>query len=183
MPSRRAHDELTKSDVKKLLEASAAVGDEDHLFLLLLARTGRRIGELLALTVRDIDYDGRFITTSIEKRRKAQRRKMFVDDATLGQLRTYIAKHHLANSDRIFPRCMRVYQRLPMKYAAKAGIDKYFTCHSFRHYFITYLIKSGWSYDAIAKLTGHMSVTSLHTYDHAQIEVVEDRFRDVMRNM
>jgi integrase len=112
---------------------SAAASDEDHLFLLLLARTGRRIGELLALTVRDIDFDGRFITTSIEKRKKAQRKKMFVDDATLGQLRAYIAKHHLANSDGKFLRCMRVYQRLPMRYAAKAGIDKYFTCHSFRH--------------------------------------------------
>ena len=158
MPPRRAHDELTKSDVRKLLEASAAASDEDHLFLLLLARTGRRIGELLELTVRDIDYDGRFITTSIEKRRKAQRRKMFVDDGTLEQLRAYIAEHHLANSDKVFPRCMRVYQRLPMRYAAKAGIDKYFTCHSFRHYFITYLIKYGWSYGSCMSVTDNIYI-------------------------
>lgn len=176
MPPRRAHDELTKTDVNQILNEAAA-NNEDHLFLMLLTHTGRRISELLTLTVRDVDFNERCLWTNIEKRRKAQRRKMFLNDMTLAELQAYIADHHLTNSDRLFRRSMRSYQRMPMRYAAKAGIDKYFTVHSFRHYFITYLIKAGWSYDAIQKITGHVSIASLHAYDHAEIEVVEDRFR------
>ena len=37
----------------------------------------------------------------------------------------------------------------------------------------------GWSYDAIQKITGHVSIASLHAYDHAEIEVAEDRFREL----
>jgi hypothetical protein len=47
----------------------------------------------------------------------------------------------------------------------------------FRHYFITYLIKNGWSYDVIQKISGHVSIASLHSYDQAEIETVEARFR------
>ena len=178
MPPRRDHDELSQGDVRALLRASLPY-PEDHLFLLLLARTGRRIGEILGMTVRDIDSTEACIWTRIEKRRDRQRRKMFVDSDILSKLNGHVEAHVLSGNDLLFRRCMRVYQRVPMRYAAKAGIDKYFTCHSFRHYFITHLIKLGWSYDAIQRLTGHTSLASLHAYDHAQIEVVEDRFRAI----
>lgn len=97
MPPRRDHDELTKADLIRILEASASA-DEDHLFLMLLTHTGRRISELLALTVRYVDFNERCVWTNIEKRRKAQRRKMFLSDVTLAELRSYIADHHLTNS-------------------------------------------------------------------------------------
>ena len=176
MPPRRDHNELTRADINKML-CIAEPYIEDHLFMLLLAHTGRRISELLALRCRDIDYKERCIWTHIEKRRNKQRRKMFINDTICEQLSTYIEKNHCTSDDLLFKRSMRTYQRMPARYAALAGIDKYFTCHSFRHYFITYLIKCGWSYDAIQKITGHVSIASLHAYDHAEIEVVEDRFR------
>jgi integrase/recombinase XerD len=175
MPSRRDHDELSKLDVEQILY-SAAASQEDHLFLLLLARTGRRIGELLELRVKDIDPEEKCIWTKIEKRRDQQRRKMFIDNITLSALEKFAIHHNLKNDDKLFLKSKRYYQRLPEKYA-DAG--KYFTCHSFRHYFITSLIKKGWSYDAIQKLTGHVSIASLRAYDHAEIEVVEDRFRAI----
>ena len=182
MPPRRPHDQLTQNDVRQIL-AAATSSDEDHLFLLLLAKTGRRIGELLNITARDIDFHDKCIWTDIEKRRTKQRRKMFVDDETLAELRRYISRHSLSNSEKLFQRCKRMYQRLPMRYAEKAGIDKYFSVHGFRAYFITSLIKRGWSYDAIQKLTGHISIASLRAYDHAEIEVVEDRFRAIVNEL
>jgi integrase/recombinase XerD len=178
MPKRRDHDELTKDDVRKLLDASIC-NNEDHLFLLLLVNTGRRISELLSLRAKDVDFVDRCLWTNIAKRRKPQRRKMFLDDATLLELRAYIVARSLTSSDLLFARCARSYQRLPARYAAMAGISKYFTCHSFRHYFITSLISFGWSYDAIQRLTGHASITSLQAYDHAEINVVEERFRAI----
>lgn len=181
MPPRRDHDNLSSTDVEKILAVATATA-EDHLFLLLLARTGRRIGEILEMTASDIDFEGRCIWTNIEKRRDHQRRKMFVDNDTLSKLNGFVASHALVGNDKIFPRCRRSYQLLPMRYAAKVCPGKYFTCHSFRHHFITYLVSNGWSYEDIARLTGHKCLSSLHPYDYAEIEVVEDRFRAVMRH-
>ena len=52
-------------------------------------------------------------------------------------------------------------------FAKKAGIKHNVSFHNFRHYLITELVRKGWSYDKIAKLTGHSSVGTLSTYDHA----------------
>lgn len=166
---------MSKTDVEQILDSSKP-NQEDHLFLLLLARTGRRIGEIIELTTKDIDEKEKCIWTKIEKRRDQQRRKMFVDDITLCALKEFITTQKLNSADKLFRKSKRYYQRLPIKYTTS---DKYFTCHSFRHYFITSLIKIGWSYDSIQKLTGHVSISSLRAYDHAEIEVVEDRFRSI----
>lgn len=176
MPPRRKHNELNKADIEQILDRSKA-SLEDHIFLLLLARTGRRIGEIIELTVKDIDYQEKCIWTKIEKRRDQQRRKMFVDNIILLALKEFIELHKLNTNDKLFRRSKRYYQRLLIKYTVG---DKYFTCHSFRHYFITSLIKIGWSYDLIQKLTGHVSIASLRAYDHAEIEIVEDRFRSII---
>jgi integrase len=54
-PSKRK-DLLTKEMVDKILNAAEGTDDEDYLFLLLLARTGRRLGEVLGITPQDIDF-------------------------------------------------------------------------------------------------------------------------------
>jgi integrase len=177
MPPRRKHDQLTKQDVALLLANSKG---EDHLFLMLLAKTGRRLMEILKLTPRDIDYENKCIWTLIEKRRAPHKRKMFVDSDTLTALAAHVQEHNIGHDDKIFTRCVRMYQYLPDMYMKKAGIKKYVTCHSFRHYFITCLIADGWSYDMIAKLTGHVNLDSIAAYDHATIESVEAKFRGVV---
>jgi len=58
---------LTKDMVDKILDAAERSDDEDYLFLLLLARTGRRLGEVLGITPRDIDYAEHILWTDIEK--------------------------------------------------------------------------------------------------------------------
>lgn len=89
-------DYLTKEDVARILEASVPY-EEAHLFLRLLARTGRRIGEVKRITPRDVDSKNKCLWTHIEKKRKApagERRKIFLDDATLVLLQQYIAAVH-----------------------------------------------------------------------------------------
>ena len=55
---REAIDPLTQDELKKLLGTAQA---EHYPLFLLLARTGLRIGEALALKWGDIDFNGRFI--------------------------------------------------------------------------------------------------------------------------
>ena len=62
-------------------------------------------------------------------------------------------------------------------YAKKAGIKHKVSFHNFRHYFVTELFKMGWTYDKIAKLTGHSSVGTLVTYDHTVASDLGDKAR------
>ncbi len=63
----------------------------------------------------------------------------------------------------------------------KAGINHVVSFHNFRHYFVTELFKKGWTYDKIAKLTGHSSAGTLAIYDHTVASDIGDKARvDIM---
>ena len=59
---RKDVDFLTKEELKRLLDTVQVHFPRHYALFLLLARTGLRIGEALALQWGDIDFNGRFIT-------------------------------------------------------------------------------------------------------------------------
>jgi integrase len=172
---------LTKEMADKILDAARKANDEDHLFLLLLARTGRRLGEILGITPRDINFGDKILWTNIEKTRRAGSRGMaFLDEYTANLLRDFIGSKGLSRDERLFKRSVRTYQRLPLKYSKLAGLDIYISVHGFRHYVITSLRQLGWSWENIQKVSGHKSVTSLAVYDHTDARLVEGDFRKAL---
>jgi len=178
---RKRKDMLTKDMVDKILDAAEKTDDEDYLFLLLLARTGRRLGEVLGITPRDIDYADHILWTDIEKTRSPGSRGMcFIDDKTAEILKNFIESRSIGRDERLFQRSIRTYQRLLMKYVNQAGLDIYVSVHSFRHYVITSLRQLGWSWENIQKVSGHKSVTSLAVYDHTDARLVEGDFRKAL---
>jgi integrase len=179
---RKPVDPLTPEEVKQIID-SAVEDDCNYLFLRLLVKTGRRFGEIRAITPKDIDFNNSCLWTNIEKKRKAERRQIFLDETSLILLRKYISRQGIGREERIFKKSDRTLKRLPERYARKAGVAKHVTCHSFRHYVITALISEGWPYDQIQKITGHKSITTLAIYDHAGIKVVEDMFREVLARL
>ena len=173
---------LDKEEVQRIL--SAAVTDqESYLFLRLLAKTGRRIGEILAITPADINFAKAEATTIIQKKRKSEKRVIFLDSDTCVLLSQYIQSRGLKKNDKIFNKTQRSYRNAVYRYAKKAGIDKQVMPHSFRHYVITSLRKSGWASEDIIKITGHSSVSSLSTYDHTDVYLVEGNFREAVRDL
>ncbi len=179
-------DYLTKDDVSKILEASVPY-ETAHLFLRLLARTGRRMGEIKRITPRDVDIREKCLWTHIEKRGKKaadkERRKIFIDDTTLVLLQQYISRNRIGHDDPIFKVSDATLKRWPQRFADKAGINKFVSCHSFRHHLITQLIENEWSYDEIQRVTGHRAIASIAHYDHAGVGVVEDKFREVLARL
>lgn len=178
-------DYLTKEDIARILEASVPY-EESHLFLRLLARTGRRIGEIKMITPRDVDIKNKCLWTHIEKKRKApaeERRKIFLDDTTLVLLQQYISRNRIGQDEKIIKASDATLKRWPQRFADKAGIDKFVSCHSFRHHLITLLIEDEWSYDEIQRVTGHKSISSIAHYDHAGVGVVEDKFREMLARL
>ena len=172
---------LTKDMVDKILNAAESNNSEDWLFLLLLARSGRRLGEILAITPRDINFDEKILWTNIEKTRRSGSRGMcFIDIKTATALKDYIESRLIDKDERLFRRSRRTYQRLIMKYVKESGLDIYVSVHSLRHFVITSLRQLGWSWENIQKVSGHKSVTSLAVYDHTDARLVENDFRKAL---
>jgi len=110
------------------------------------------------------------------------KRRNYIQDETILKpeiykiVRVYINKHKLKLEDHLFrKKSYRQIQHAVGSFAKKAGITKKVMFHSFRHYFITYFLKAGWSYNQVAKLTGHKSINSLGSYDHVVSRDLRDK--------
>lgn len=167
----------TKEEMDKL--TSAAIGDEFFFMLFRIARkTGRRIGEYYDVKVKDIDYDRGIMMTKVLKRKKRVMKEAILDDDLMNLIKSYVARNKLKLEDYLFRKVSyRQIQNKVSIYAKKAGIKHKVSFHNFRHYFVTELFRKGWTYDKIAKLTGHSSAGTLATYDHTVASDVADKAR------
>jgi len=173
----------TKEEMDKLLEAAM---EDDFVYMLfkVARKTGRRLGEYYDVQVKDIDYDRKVMMTKVLKRRQKVMKEAILDDDLLYLIKSYIARHHLKLEDYLFRKVgYRQIQNIVPSYARKAGIPHNVTFHNFRHFFVTELFKKGWTYDKIAKLTGHSSVSTLVTYDHTVASDLGDKAREDIRDL
>jgi len=158
--------------------------DDDFFFMLfkVARKTGRRLGEYYEVKVKDIDYDRRVMMTQVLKRRQKVMKEAILDDELIYLIKTYIQRHKLKLEDYLFRKVgYRQIQNRIASYAKKAGIKHVVSFHNFRHYFVTQLFKKGWTYDKIAKLTGHSSAGTLANYDHTVASDLGDKARmDIM---
>jgi len=122
------------------------------------------------LKVKDIIFvdDGTSIMkTWILKRRNFVQDESIVPREVTNLLKTFIRVNKLTLEDHLFHRVgYRAIQKAVQSYGKKANINKNVSFHSFRHFFITDLLKKGWSHDKIKKITGHKSIMSISSYDH-----------------
>jgi integrase/recombinase XerD len=157
----------TREEMNKIIEASM----EDDFFYMLFKvarKTGRRLGEYYEVRVKDIDFDRKVMMTKVLKRRQKIEKEAILDDELIMLIKRYVSKEKLKLDDYLFRRVgYRQIQNRIVSYAKKAGISHKVSFHNFRHYFVTELFKKGWTYDKIAKLTGHSSVGTLSNYDHS----------------
>jgi len=157
----------TKEEMDAIL--NAAMEDDFFFMLFKVARkTGRRLGEYFDVQVKDVDFDKRIMMTKVLKRKKKVMKEAILDDELIYLIKSYVQRHKLKLEDYLFRKVgYRQIQNKIVSYSKKAGIKHKVSFHNFRHYFVTELFKKGWTYDKIAKLTGHSSVGTLVNYDHS----------------
>lgn len=172
---KKAPEPITKEEVHKILDAAQSK-EEDYLFLRILIKTGRRIGEIYSLRVGDVSLESKEAYAPVFKKGTKQRRVLFLDADTCLLLRRYMEARKLGKADRLWSRTYRACQNIPGRYARKAGITKIVMAHSFRHYVVTSLRMAGWPWEDIAKITGH-ETASIRYYDHTDAYLKEADFR------
>ena len=171
---------VTAEEMKALMDAS--MDDEFYYMLFTVARTtGRRLGEYYNVKVKDIDFEKGIMNTLVLKRKQYVMKEAVLLPEALQLLKMYIRKEGLKLDDYVFRKVSkRQIHNMVKKYSKLAKIEHNVSFHNFRHYFITELVRKGWNYEKISKLTGHSSIGTLVHYDSATAsDIKEDALRDV----
>lgn len=139
---------------------------------------GLRIGELAALTKKDIDFKASVIKiTKSYQRIEGQDiitppktyhgiRNVAIPKFLAEEMKEYLAMHHeLGDDDQIFFVSKHSLRKALRTASKQAGL-KSIKVHALRHSHVSLLIEMGYSPLAIAKRVGHESITITFTYAH-----------------
>lgn len=170
MTPRRAHKlpvVLSTDEVRALLEAAPSM--RDKLLLGLMYATGVRVGEVVGLRWRDVDFTRQTIAVVEGKGRKD--RVVMLPRSFAPMLHTLA---RMAPADGfVFPSpedaarhlSPRTAERAMERAVRLAQIKKLATCHTLRHSFATHLLENGTDVRFIQRLLGHLRLetTTLYT--------------------
>lgn len=173
----------SREEMDKIIEAS--LGDDFFYMLFMVAKTtGRRLGEYFDVKVSDVDYEKQIMKTRVLKRRQRVEKEAILTSEVARIIKAYVIVHSLKLDDYLFRKVgYRQIQNRIKSFAKKAGIQHNVSFHNFRHYFITEMVRKGWSYDKIAKLTGHSSVGTLVHYDHAVASDIKEDALEALKDI
>lgn len=187
---------LTKEEIKSLYEAtfepqrqnSKAMGQRDRAIIAIFYGCGLRKDEGSRLNLTDIDtYKGLLF---VKKAKGNKQRYVPIAAKHLEDIKSYLEEgrnwfllEHKATyyykrgtkkqntDDEAFflnmegKRMNSFYQRISFM-KERAGIEKEFSTHTFRHSIATHLLQSGMPIEEIAKFLGHSSLDSTQIYTH-----------------
>jgi len=153
-------------DVKKLL--SIIDHTRDRALILLLLRTGIRIGEALSLTIDDIDLKGRKVHLYQGEKNDRGRVVYLSHDAVFSLKRWFRwrdpEKFVFARKEEA-PISYSAARSLFRKYLVEAGLDhKGYTVHSLRHTYASELLNAGMRLEVLQQLLGHQDIEMTRRY-------------------
>jgi integrase/recombinase XerD len=158
---------MNPSDVKRLL--SVIKDTQERALILILLRTGIRIGEALGLTINDLDVGDRKIHL-FEGEKNSMGRVVYLSDDALFALRCWLRqrdkKKEFIFYSRSHTRMSYSTARSRFKnYLKKAGLeDKGYTVHCLRHTFASELLNAGMRLECLQQLMGHHDIEVTRRY-------------------
>ena len=160
---------METEDVQRLL--SAIDHTRDRAIILVLLRTGMRIGELLSTRMGDIHLKERRIEIYEGEKNRLGRVVYLSDDAVCAleawfqeriQWREYVFYGRGRMSTRM---CYSTARTRFMLYVRKAGLlNKGYTVHTLRHTFATELLNAGMRLECLQVLLGHRGIEETRRY-------------------
>lgn len=179
---RKLPDVLTVSEIESIVSAidlSKPEGERNRAIIETMYSCGLRVSELVNLKLSQLYFDVGFIKV-IGKGDKE--RMVPVGNTAIKYVDQYI--HQIRNKINILKgeedivflnrrgkRLSRLMIFLFLKaLAAKAGISKNISPHTFRHSFATHLVEGGADLRAVQEMLGHESITTTEIYTHLDRE-------------
>jgi integrase len=168
----------TTEEYQKFL-ATMKEGSKYHLIFEILFWTGCRIGELLALTPSDIDFDKNQISITktyyrtgrqdivTEPKTKQSVRRIEIPEFLKQEIKDFIDRHYgMPEDERLFPVVQEAVQHKMKRQIEIAGVKK-IRVHDLRHSHVAYLIHKGIEPILIKDRLGHKDIRiTLNTYGH-----------------
>jgi len=177
---------IDPQDLKRLLAAIDNI--RDRALLLLLLRTGMRIGELLSTKMVDLHMTDKKIMIYQAMKTGTGRVVYYSDDARVAlddwlkqrdkkvQLLFYVRRGRMMSYG-----CAR---EIFMKYVHKAGLsDKGYSLHRLRHTFASELLNAGMRLECLQKLLGHTSVEVTRRYARLTDKTREEEYFKAMERI
>ena len=158
---------MNPADVKKLLSVIDDI--RDRALILLLLRTGMRIGEALGLRLNDLDLRDRKVHL-FQGEKNSMGRVVYLSDDVLSALKRWLRQRD-QNKEFIFygygnkPICYSTGRSRFVKYLQKAGLEqKGYTVHCLRHTFASELLNAGMRLECLQQLMGHQDIEVTRRY-------------------
>lgn len=158
---------IEPSDVKRLL--NAVTSTRDRAMVLVLLRTGMRIGEVLETRVSDVNLQERTITIP-EGEKNRQGRIVYLSDDARDALQQWLAERDAGKVLLFYAQWgtsltyngARQIFRLALQRAGLA--HKGYTIHCLRHTFASELLNAGMRLECLQQLLGHDSIEITRRY-------------------
>lgn len=159
---------LTPDEVLRLLKQ---VGNLKHkCILMLMYGSGLRVGEVVRLRHKDLDFLEK--TVFVDNGKHYKDRFSILSEKSIVYLKKYFEEHKPTPVNWVFESpdgghySTRSVQLFFADALAKARIKKQVSTHSLRHTFATELIKSTSDLDFVRKVLGHASILTTQIYLH-----------------
>lgn len=174
---------LTEQETEALLRAAEGrdfLSLRDRAIMELLYSTGIRVGELVSLNVRNVD----FVNEEIKVMGKGSKERI----VPAGETALVILRGYMKELFKIQPEGMlfinknkarltaRSMARILKKYAVKAGIEKKATPHTLRHSFATHLLDRGAGLRDVQEMMGHANLSTTQIYTHLSMAKIKKEY-------
>jgi integrase/recombinase XerD len=158
---------MNPADVRKLL--SVIDDTRDRALILLLLRTGIRIGEALGLTLNDLDIRDRKVHL-FEGEKNSMGRVVYLSDDALFAIKLWLRRRDKKKEFVFYGQgnrclCYSAGRSRFVKYLKKAGLEqKGYTVHCLRHTFASELLNAGMRLECLQQLLGHQDIEVTRRY-------------------
>jgi integrase/recombinase XerC/integrase/recombinase XerD len=158
---------MNPADVRKLLSAIDDI--RDRALILLLLRTGMRIGEALGLRLNDLDIRDRKVHL-FQGEKNSMGRVVYLSEDALFALKLWLRRRDPTQEFVFYGQghqhlCYSAGRIRFVKYLKKAGLEqKGYTVHCLRHTFASELLNAGMRLECLQQLLGHQDIEVTRRY-------------------
>lgn len=176
---------LTREEMVKLIEYNYPQnlkGLRDRAIIEMLYSSGVRVGELISLKIKDMDFKGK--TVNVLGKGKKER-LLPVTSQAIDSIENYLMKRPTGKEKDSIIFCNLKGEQLTERgvqyiidtLAKNCGIYRRITPHMLRHSFATHFLENGMNLRYLQALLGHSNLSTTEIYTHLSIEELTKVYR------